>query len=360
MKHDKEVIIIADSDPRTKIVGGVGIYSYNLAENLSKQFEILYVGKKQSMKQIQKVPYKVKIVNKSAEENNIKFYFALKKIAKNLKTTQNTIIHAQRPDWLVPFSKLKGKKIFTLHGSHFKNMQLKKGKLLQLLYSKLEKKGFEVADKIISVDTQTKKEYKERYPLHAKKIITIPVGVDTNLFKPIKTSIARKKLGLPQNKTIYLCVSRFSKEKRIDAMITATKKDELLIIIGSGEEEKKIRELASNKKDYIKIINPKTSKELINYYCAADAFLIFSTHEGLTTTALESLACGTPVVSTKVGDLQKIITIQNGVLIENKDFRTAMNTIIGKKKKMTKSCRNTALNYDWKEISERIIKEVYK
>lgn len=359
MKTKPELIIIADSDPRTKVVGGVGTYSYHLARNLASKTKLLFIGKKQLGKAVQKVDYKVTIANKSSGENNIKFYYSLKKIAKTLKTKNETIIHAQRPDWLVAFSKIKGKKIMTLHGSHFKNMQLKKGKLLQTLYSRLEKKGFEIADKIISVDTQTTKEYEEKYPKSANKIITIPVGVDTTLFKPIAMHIARNQLKLPKNKTIFLCIARFSKEKRIAEMIKNVNKDELLIIIGSGDEEERLKELAKTKKDSVLMRGAKSQKELIQYYCAADAFLIFSTHEGLTTTALEAWACGTPVVSTKVGDLQNIITNKNGILVENNNFREALDKVKGKKQKITMTCRTTALNYDWKKISERILNEAY-
>lgn len=355
----KELILIADCDPRTKIVGGVGTYSYHLAKNLSKKINILFLGKKQATKPIKKVNYTIKIANNKENENNIKFFYALRKLSEKIKTTDNTIIHAQRPDWLVSFSKLKGKKIFTLHGSHFKNMQLKKGKLLQTIYSKLEKKGFEIADKIISVDSQTTNEYKKKYPKYANKIITIPVGVDTKLFKSINQKKARKELNLPIDKTIFLCISRLSKEKRIDEMIKNTGKDELLIVIGCGDEEKKLKHLASKSKSVI-FLNAKPQTELTKYYSAADAFLIFSTHEGLTTTALESWACGTPIVSTKVGDLQKIVNDKNGILVQNEKFREALNKIKGKKQKISKSCRETAIKYDWKKISERIFDEAYQ
>lgn len=350
-----KTVIVADSDPRKDIVGGIGVYSASLASRLSTT--VAFLGKRQSGSIKKNVKYKVSIVNPKEGQKNVVFYWYLRKFVKNMKLSSEDIVHAQRPDWILPFAKKNCKKIITLHGSHFKNVLMKKGIIAARIYGIAEKKAFFISDKIIAVDEDNKKYYSKKYPFAAEKIVKIPVAIDTSVFVPLPKTKMLKTLGLSSKKKIFLYVGRLSKEKRIHLMIKNLKKDETLLIVGTGEEEEKLRSLAVGKD--VMFLGGKSQEELVQYYNCADALLLFSTHEGLPTVVLEALSCGVPCVCSRVGELPSLINEKNGVLVSGNKYRKAMDDALSQRGHLNKECRKSALSYDWTKIVKKIEKEVY-
>lgn len=348
------IVIIADSDPRKKVMGGIGVYSSSLANHLSKKHDVLFVGKCQSDSIINKLNYDVQIANKKPNQINPLFFKSLFCFPK--KNLKSSIIHAQRPDWIIPFRNCDAKKIITLHGSHYKNIKMKKGKLAAFTYGILERYSFKIADTVVAVDHKTQEEYIKKYPFAKDKIVFVPVAIDTKKFIPLPKAKLLKELGLTAKKKIFLFVGRLSKEKRVELMINNLKEGETLIIAGSGDLESGLKELSKGK-DVI-FLGPKGADDLVKYYNVADALLLFSTHEGLPTVALEAFSCGTPVISTRVGEMPLLIKKgKTGYLVDNDNYRKAMDSHLTND--MAKECLTLALNYDWKNIVKKLEKEVY-
>jgi glycosyltransferase involved in cell wall biosynthesis len=216
--------------------------------------------------------------------------------------------------------------------------------------------SFKIVDTVIAVDYENKEYYEKKYPFAKEKIIIVPVGIDTKKFIPLPKTKILKELGLTSKKKIFLFVGRLSKEKRIDMMIKNIKQDETLIIVGSGELETELKKLVG-KKDVL-FVGAKNPAQLVKYYTVADALLLFSTHEGLPTVALEAFSCGTPVISTKVGEMPHLIKEgKTGYLVNESNYRKAMDSLSSKN--MSKECRLLAVDYDWKNVVKRLEKEVY-
>lgn len=148
------------------------------------------------------------------------------------------------------------------------------------------------------------------------KIRVIPCGVNFNLFKPMDKSQSRKLLGLPEGK-IVLFVGRIERLKGIDKIIqalplVAEKKPRLII---AGEDGNRQGEMASLKKladslgitDSVNFLGLVDYNKLPLYYNAADVCVLPSFYESFGLVPLESLACGTPMIATDVGDLMNII-----------------------------------------------------
>jgi D-inositol-3-phosphate glycosyltransferase len=184
---------------------------------------------------------------------------------------------------------------------------------------------------IIASTEKEKGALHEYYAVPFEKISVIPCGVNLDLFKPSDRSAARKKLGWDEEKTM-LFVGRIEKLKGIDLIIQSMAFlkhiNPRLIIAGEdgnrpGEIEK-LKNLAANLNlssrvsfaglvDYVK---------LPDYYNAADVCVFPSYYESFGLVPLESLACGTPVVATDVGDLRNIIRQgETGFVIKNADPR---------------------------------------
>ncbi len=93
--------------------------------------------------------------------------------------------------------------------------------------------------------------------------------------------------------------------------------EERLIIIGSGELENKLKQQADRLgiTDRVTFLPNIPHHELPGFYTKAKCTILMSSMEGMPNVALESLACGTPVVATNVGGLPEIITENNGILL---------------------------------------------
>jgi len=101
-----------------------------------------------------------------------------------------------------------------------------------------------------------------------------------------------------QKEDFYLMVSAFAPNKRVDLAIQAfNKMGKTLKIIGSGQQETRLREMANKN---IHFLGNLSRQEVIHDFIHAKAF-IFPGVEDFGITPLESLAAGTPVIAYKIG-----------------------------------------------------------
>lgn len=129
-----------------------------------------------------------------------------------------------------------------------------------------------------------------------RSAITIPMGVDLSLFKPMPTLNARKYLGLPENKKLVLFAANPKNLiKRYD------------IACGSVEILKK----ADLDVDLYPLYNAPHNQVPL-YMNACDALIMTSMHEASPCIIKEAMACNLPIVSVNVGDVAERIAGVNG------------------------------------------------
>ncbi len=180
------------------------------------------------------------------------------------------------------------------------------------------------ADRIIVVSNKTR-DYVRRLGADKAKTSVIYNGVDIDYFHPTNKRESRKKLGLPKNRKIILSVRRLVYKNGLDTLIESVPPvarnhpDTLFVVAGKGPSRKliedRIKELGIA--DNIKLTGFVPDKLLPVYYDAADYFVLPSASgEGLPLVLLEAMACGLPVLATKVGGTPEIIQhMKNGVLV---------------------------------------------
>jgi D-inositol-3-phosphate glycosyltransferase len=107
-------------------------------------------------------------------------------------------------------------------------------------------------------------------------------------------------------------------------------------------------------------------EKLPYFYSAADVFVIPSYYESFGLVALESLACGTPVVATNVGNLKSIIRQgETGyVVMDNAPHRLAEKIAFllsrpNPDMKTALSIRESVTGFSWSNITEAIIKQCH-
>lgn len=225
----------------------------------------------------------------------------------------------------------------------------------------------------IIAPTEREKEYLIHYYDASPKAITvIPCGVNLELFRSLEKEIARNYLGL-DGKGIILFVGRIVPLKGIDRLLMAMPYLEngqrlKLLVIGGDEycrdEMKRLRSLAQSLQihDSVSFLGLVKHEELPYFYSAADLCVLPSYYESFGLVALESLACGTPVVATKMGGLESVIRQgETGyVVLDNTPFRLAnkMALLLSmSNKEAISSIRASVTKFSWSRIAEAIVNE---
>jgi len=170
---------------------------------------------------------------------------------------------------------------------------------------------------IIAPTEKEKEKLIRHYGASPEKISVVPCGVSLEQFKPLDKAWAKQYLGFGNDK-IILFVGRIDPLKGIDKLIKALPylqniQGLRLVVIGGGEhsqrEIEQLQKLACNLKiqDSVTFLGLIKHEQLPYFYSAADACVIPSYYESFGLVALESLACGTPVVATDVGNLKNCL-----------------------------------------------------
>jgi glycosyltransferase involved in cell wall biosynthesis len=211
----------------------------------------------------------------------------------------------------------------------------------------VERQILEQADCVIATSPQEQDCLRE---LVSQKghIEIIAHGTDTDNFRAISKAEARSKLGLDPTEKIVLYVGRFDPRKGIETLVRACAQSEarnrgnlrLLIVGGScpdridGLERKRIEQIVQDVGLVQQTLFPgRIEHNLLGvYYAAADVCVIPSYYEPFGSVALESMACGTPVVASAVGGLRfTVVPEQTGLLAPPKNtaaFAKAIDRIL--------------------------------
>jgi glycosyltransferase involved in cell wall biosynthesis len=160
------------------------------------------------------------------------------------------------------------------------------------------------------------------------RVHVIPNGVDLEFFRPREKAAARRELGLPLDGRLLVTVAHLKRTKGHDEVIQALAQlppDVHLVIVG-GEAVRGYRQQAERLIDRlglgrrVTLAGKQPYDRVPLYLSAADATVLASYREGCPNVVLESLACGTPVVATRVGAVPDLVTSNlNGAIVPVKD-----------------------------------------
>jgi len=205
---------------------------------------------------------------------------------------------------------LKGKPyIFTVHG--YPRLKGLAGAMQWVYKHTFAAFIFWAARRVISVTSVNIPFIKKE--VDPKRIVIIPNGVDTKLFKFDKGKAARYKKQFPGRIVSY--VGRLDKYKGIDILIKAFKKvkksvpDANLLIVGKDEGIKDGLERTAERLEVegIHFMEAVDIDEVPGIYSASDAVVLPSLYEGMSFNMMETLSCGRPFVSTRSGNAEEIL-----------------------------------------------------
>lgn len=189
------------------------------------------------------------------------------------------------------------------------------------LYYKLDKWSLRFYDQVLCVSPDLLDQCRE-FGVTAERSQLIENAIDTEQFKRRQTPAdAKQKLGLPTDKPLIGAVGRLSPEKGFDRLIhcvAALHQQGLrpsLAIIGDGDEHNYLQSVIDETgiSDHVKLAGFQSNT--VDWYEAMDVFALSSLREGLPNVILEAMALGTPVVSTKVAGVPRVIENEKSGLI---------------------------------------------
>jgi len=232
----------------------------------------------------------------------------------------------------------------------------------------------ELARNVYHIIAPTEKEKEglvQYYGASPGKISIVPCGVNMEMFRPAGKEKSRRELGLGEGK-IILFVGRIDPVKGVEQIVKAmpylqnSTENKLVVIGGDGnslDETAKLRGIARelNIEDSVIFAGSIKQDKLPLYYSAADVCVISSYYESFGLVALESLACGTPVVATDVGGARSIIREgETGyVIADNEPRRIAekIDLLLARSSpdiNSALSIRASVSRFDWSNIAKDI------
>jgi D-inositol-3-phosphate glycosyltransferase len=241
----------------------------------------------------------------------------------------------------------------------------------QAVRYEIERRTMAASQRIVALTDVDRQQMLRHYGSQAP-IAVIPGGVDLEQFSPRAKALARAQLGLDQERNVLLFVGRIQRLKGLEILVRAfgllgEMDAELLIVGGQAGTPAESREIGRLQQlaaklgvaERTRFVGAVAHLDLPTYYSAADVCVMPSSYESFGLVAVESLACGTPVVATRVGGLTSIVRDgETGMLVPWRDaelFAQSLRRMFGEpglRERMAERARESVLAYGWERVAE--------
>jgi glycosyltransferase involved in cell wall biosynthesis len=207
-----------------------------------------------------------------------------------------------------------------------------------------------------------------QYTGKSANIHVVPIGVDGSVFTPGTD-------GSSPNSNQILFVGRIHRVKGVDILLRAMQSlisrrpASKLVLIGGGflwrdfrRQDKQLRDMAAQLglRSHVEFLGPKEPCEVAHLMRNSAVVVLPSRAETFGAVLIEALACGTPVVATRCGGPEEIVTDKLGVLVAPEDpdaLSQAIQHVLDNRKSYdSRLLREHALNnYSWEKISQKTV-----
>ncbi|PTD94212.1 hypothetical protein C9439_03955 [archaeon SCG-AAA382B04] len=214
-------------------------------------------------------------------------------------------------------------------------------------------------NKIIALSQEMEKKFRKNGALTSIEVI--PIGIDTKKFKPKTINTEIKNIGFAAD---------FSKLKGFPYFMKAIEKllknnDELKVLL-VGDKKKNYLKKGYPEKERIEFLGRLAHEEMPRFYKRCDILVYPSLTESFGRTVLESLATGTPVIATNVGEVGEVIVNEKtGYIVPKKNpkqIRKKINTLIENPKKYKSMAVNgpklIRKNYNQQKNLEKLVDKI--
>jgi D-inositol-3-phosphate glycosyltransferase len=271
-----------------------------------------------------------------------------------------------------------------VHSAHtlakVKNASLAEGDVPEPLVRLLgEDRVVAEADRLLASTADEAGQLTLLYGARPDQVVTVPPGVDLELFRMTghqAQTAARTRLGVPPDSVVLLFVGRIQPLKAPDVLLRAVPelldrapqlRGRLQVMVvggpsGSGlDRPESLQKLAAalGIADLVRFEPPARAGRLADLYRAADLTVVPSYSESFGLVALESQACGTPVVAAAVGGLPTAVDDGvSGLLVDSHDpadFAAAIKRALARRAHLSAGARTHAERFSWQRTAEGLL-----
>lgn len=328
---------------------------------LEKGYEVEVACSVDVKLEIPSTVWDIPFVRSPYNNNNLKAYYLLRQL---IKDRHYNLVHVHTPvaSFLTRFAArdVDVPVLYTVHGFHFYNGAPLRNWLLYCTAERLASKwtaglivmneeDFEAGKKL------GLKEGKNLYYIHG-------VGVDLNKYQQ-KDNNLRERLNLSNKARIVVCVAEFITNKNHMQLLNAWKyvcdkePDSVLLLVGKGETENKIRKAALDLGISQKVRFLGYRDDVPELLTVSNVFTLCSYREGLPRSVMEAMAAGKPVVATNIrGNRDLVEDGVNGYLVRLGEPRSLADAIIKlfsnpeRAQRMGKEGRNKIIKYSLENV----------
>jgi D-inositol-3-phosphate glycosyltransferase len=245
-----------------------------------------------------------------------------------------------------------------------------------------ETEVMERADQLIASTQAERIQMLWLYRADRRKISIVSPGVDATHFHPIEQEMARTHVGLAPNEKMLLFVGRIERLKGVETICEALgllkssspyllRNISVKIVGGdptdrsaSNGEMMRLQDMCGELglENVIQFIGARQQEELPYFYNAAEALIMPSDYESFGLVALEAMACGTPVIASKVGGLAFLVEEgQTGFHVPAREPEVLADRIRvllespERRDMMGRAAYNAAQHYSWKAIVDQLL-----
>ena len=212
------------------------------------------------------------------------------------------------------------------------------------------------------------------YDANPARVHIVPLGVEHAFFSPGNRVEARRALGMPTDQPLLLFAGRIQALKGVELALEAFIElrqrcgcGHLAIVGGpSGAQGRETLERVHARIaeagviDAVSLVAPQSHQLLSTWFRASDVTLVPSLAESFGLVALESAACGTPVIASAVGGLLTLVEPnENGILLETRDpsdWADAIEDVLTptNSRHMAQASATMARRYTWRHTADAI------
>lgn len=236
------------------------------------------------------------------------------------------------------------------------------------------------ANRIVAATPADREQMIELYGADPGRIAVIAPGVDLELFRPIPREEARAYVGLAGcREHLLLFVGRLDPVKGLNVLFEALcllLRDLgtdgrlgvcLAVIGGDSESLEALRDEATcldevreryGLREMVAFLGSRGQETLPYYYSAADLCVMPSLYESFGLVALEAMACGTPVVASRVGGLPYLVRDgETGLLVPENDapaLAQALKELLSQpelRERFGRRALEVAREYSWQRVA---------
>jgi glycogen synthase len=182
----------------------------------------------------------------------------------------------------------------------------------------VEKTALEMADAVIAVSEETKRDVLSLFAIPPERISVIHNGIDLSEYRPTEEPNTLRSLGIDPDRPYLLFVGRITRQKGIIHLVRAIRFMDpgFQVVLCAGapdtpgiaaEMQEAVAEARSLRDGIVWIERMVSRSEAIALYSGARAFVCPSIYEPFGIINLEAMACGTAVVASAVGGIKEVV-----------------------------------------------------